>query len=54
MDTVLRALQGDIYDLALRMLRNREAAEDAAQEILVRIVTRQASMNLMQTWFLAS
>ena len=37
---LVRALQGDIYGLALRMLWNREDAEDATQEILVRIVTR--------------
>ena len=32
--------QDDIYRLTLRMLWNREDAEDATQEILVRIVTR--------------
>jgi DNA-directed RNA polymerase specialized sigma24 family protein len=40
LDIVVRALQGDIYGFALRMLSNREYAEDATQEILVRIVTR--------------
>jgi len=30
----------DIYGIALRMLWNKEDAEDATQEILVRIVTR--------------
>jgi hypothetical protein len=40
LERLVRALQGDIYRLALRMLCNREDAEDATQEILVRIVTR--------------
>lgn len=32
-ERLVRDLQGDIYGLALRMLWNREDAEDAAQEI---------------------
>ena len=40
LDRLVRALQGDIYGLALRMLWNREDAEDATQEILVRTATR--------------
>lgn len=40
LETLVRVLQGDIYGLVLRMLCNREDAEDATQEILVRIVTR--------------
>jgi RNA polymerase sigma factor (sigma-70 family) len=46
-------LQGDVYGLALRMLRNREDAEDAAQEILVRVVTRLAQFDFrskLKTW----
>jgi DNA-directed RNA polymerase specialized sigma24 family protein len=34
LDSLVRALQGDVYGLALRMLWNREDAEDATQEIL--------------------
>lgn len=34
----------DIYGLALRMLWNREDAEDATQEILVRVVTRLSQL----------
>lgn len=34
LDVLVRDLQGDIYGLALRMLWNREDAEDATQEIL--------------------
>jgi len=37
---LLRALQGDVYGLALRILWQREDAEDATQEILIRVITR--------------
>jgi len=40
LDALVRAVQPDVYALALRMLWNREDAEDATQEILVRVVTR--------------
>ena len=40
LDRLVRDLQGDVYGLALRMLWNREDAENATQEILVRVVTR--------------
>jgi RNA polymerase sigma factor (sigma-70 family) len=53
LDTLLRSLQGDLYGLALRMLWNREDAEDATQEILVRIVTRLSQFNFesrVKTW----
>ncbi len=40
LDHLVRDIQDDIYGLALRMLWNREDAEDATQEILVRVVTR--------------
>jgi len=53
LDQLVRALQGDIYGLALRMLWNREDAEDAAQEILVRTVTRLAQFDFrsrLKTW----
>jgi DNA-directed RNA polymerase specialized sigma24 family protein len=36
LEELVRALQGDTYGLALRMLCNREDAEDATQEFLVR------------------
>lgn len=48
----MRALQDDIYRLALRMLWN-EDAEDATQEILVRIVTRLSQFEFrsqLKTW----
>lgn len=53
LERIVRALQGDIYGLALRMLCNREDAEDATQEILVRIVTHLAqfdSRSKLKTW----
>ena len=50
---LLLALQGDIYGLALRMLWNREDAEDATQEILVRVITRLSQFDFrsrLKTW----
>jgi RNA polymerase sigma factor (sigma-70 family) len=53
LDRLVRHLQSDVYGLALRMLWNREDAEDATQEILVRVVTRLAQFNFqskLTTW----
>jgi RNA polymerase sigma factor (sigma-70 family) len=53
LDALLRAVQPDIYALALRMLWNREDAEDATQEILVRVATQLSSFNFrsrLKTW----
>src|SRR5262245_41452415 len=53
LDRLVRALQGDVYGLALRMLWNREDAEDATQEILVRAVTRLSQFDFhskIKTW----
>lgn len=53
LDLVLRELQTDVYGLALRMLWSREDAEDATQEILVRIVTRLSQFDFrsrLRTW----
>lgn len=53
LDSLAHALQGGIYALALRMLWNREDAEDATQEILVRIVTRLSQFGFksrLKTW----
>jgi RNA polymerase sigma factor (sigma-70 family) len=50
---IVRALQQDVYGLALRMLWHREDAEDATQEILVRVVTRLAQFDFrsrLETW----
>ena len=53
LDRLVRDLQGHIYGLALRMLWNREDAEDATQETLVRVVTRLAQFDFrskLKTW----
>ena len=53
LDRLVRALQGDVYGLALRMLWNREDAEDATHEILVLTVTRLAQFDhrsRLKTW----
>jgi RNA polymerase sigma factor (sigma-70 family) len=39
-DDLIAAIQGRIYGLCLRMLYHPQDAEDAAQEILIKIVTR--------------
>jgi RNA polymerase sigma factor (sigma-70 family) len=53
LDVLVRDLQGDVYGLVLRMLWNREDAEDATQEILVRVVTRLSQFDFrsrLKTW----
>jgi RNA polymerase sigma factor (sigma-70 family) len=53
LDELVKALEGDVYGLALRMLWNREDAEDATQEILVRAVTRLSQFDFrsrLKTW----
>jgi len=53
LDALVRALQGDVYGLALRMLWNREDAEDATQEILIRVVTHLSQFEFrsrLKTW----
>ncbi len=50
---VVRALQRDVYGLALRMLWHREDAEEATQEILIRVVTRLSQFDFrsrLKTW----
>ena len=53
LDLVVRDLQPDVYGIALRMLWNKEDAEDATQEILVRVVTRLSQFDFrsrLRTW----
>jgi RNA polymerase sigma factor (sigma-70 family) len=53
LEALVERLQGDVYGLALRMLWNREDAEDATQEILVRTVTRLSQFDFrsrLKTW----
>lgn len=50
---LVTALQPGIYQLAVRMLWHREDAEDATQEILVRVVTRLSQFDgrsRLTTW----
>lgn len=44
LETVLRAAERPIYNLALRMLAHRADAEDATQEILIKFVTHLGSL----------
>lgn len=53
LEALIRALQPGVFALALRTVWNREDAEDATQEILIRAVTRLASFDFrsrLQTW----
>src|SRR5580692_1313091 len=53
LDQLVTVLQRDVYGLAFRMLHNREDAEDATQEILIRVVTRLAQFDFrskVRTW----
>ena len=50
---IVRELERDVYLLALRYLWHREDAEDATQEILVRMVTRLGQFDFrsrLKTW----
>jgi RNA polymerase sigma factor (sigma-70 family) len=40
LDEIVRAIQHDVYRLALRMTANPADAEDATQEVLIKVVTR--------------
>lgn len=53
LNQLVTALQDDVYGISLRMLCNREDAEDATQEILIRIVTRLSQFDFrsrLKTW----
>lgn len=53
LEAVVRAIRQDVHALALRFLWHPQDAEDAAQEILVRVVTRIASFrgeSAFRTW----
>jgi RNA polymerase sigma factor (sigma-70 family) len=50
---LVRGLQGPVYAVALRTLWHPQDAEDATQEILVRVVTRLSQFDFrsrLQTW----
>ena len=53
LESVVAAVQDDVYRLALRMLWHPEDARDATQEALIRIVTRLGSYRgeaALRTW----
>lgn len=50
---VIRAISDDVYNLAIRVLRDSHDAEDATQEILVRVLTRLSTFRgeaAFSTW----
>jgi RNA polymerase sigma factor (sigma-70 family) len=52
-EQLVRSIQPDVFTLALRMLWNRDDAQDAAQEILIRVVTRLSGFDFrsrLRTW----
>lgn len=52
-EAVVRAVSDDIYRLAHRMLWHPQDAEDATQEILIRVVTRLSTFRgdaHLRTW----
>lgn len=53
LDALVRALGNDVFRLSLRMTAHPEDAEDATQEILIKIVTRLDSFrgkSSIRTW----
>jgi RNA polymerase sigma factor (sigma-70 family) len=53
LETLIRRIQNQIYNLAVRMLYNPTDAEDAVQEILIRIIThlsRFRAESAFSTW----
>jgi RNA polymerase sigma factor (sigma-70 family) len=53
LEAVVAAIQRDVYGLALRFLWHPQDAEDAAQEILIRVVTHLGSFrgeSAFRTW----
>lgn len=44
LDELVRALQRPVYNIALRMLANPADADDAAQEIIVKVITNLGSL----------
>ena len=53
LEGIVRAIQHDVYRLALRMTASVEDAEDATQEVLIKVITRLESFRgdaSVRTW----
>ncbi len=53
LETLVRGIQDRIYKLAIRMLAHPDAAQDATQEILIRVVTKLSTYrgdSSFETW----
>lgn len=50
LEQLLRGVQGLVHGLALRMLRDRETARDATQEILIRVATTKLKLACCTRW----
>lgn len=53
LETLVRAVQKDVYNLAMRFLWHPQDAEDATQEILIRVITGMATFegrSSFRTW----
>ena len=49
LEALVRSLQRPVFNLAMRMLANRPDAEDATQEILIKVVTHLADLRGVET-----
>ena len=53
LDSLIQSVQAQIYNLAIRFLWNKEDAEDATQEILIKVITNLARFegkSTLKTW----
>src|SRR5713226_603083 len=53
LEDIVRAIQDDVYGLAIRMLWHPQDAEDASQEILVKVITHLGTFrgeSSFRTW----
>lgn len=52
-ETIIRSIQDKVYSLCLRMLWQQEDAQEACQEILIKVVTHLSQFNFkskFETW----
>ncbi|WP_368185671.1 RNA polymerase sigma factor [Aestuariibius sp. HNIBRBA575] len=53
LEDIIRGIQKQVYQLAIRMLADPDAAQDATQEILIRVVTKLSTFRAesrFETW----